>query len=98
MTDREKSRLLIPPIVLQSLAGLLVAQSPKPLNTFVPPTLLEYVVEAVLAKDNGCAQDYAQVSMYEPPRWAQPIELTRELGPGVNGVPNLASRGLENDV
>lgn len=60
MSDREISRLLIQAIVLGSLGGLLVAQSPKPLKTFVPPKLLEYVVEPVLAKDDGCARDYAQ--------------------------------------
>ena len=60
MIDRGISRLLIPAIVLGSLDGLLVAQSPKPLKTFVPPKLLEYVVEPVLAKDDACARDYAQ--------------------------------------
>jgi len=43
-----------------SYSALLCGQSGSATKTFVPPKVIEYIFEPVVAKDDGCARDYAQ--------------------------------------
>lgn len=42
------------------LCVILDGQSAAPAKKFVPPKVIEYIFEPVVAKDDGCARDYAQ--------------------------------------